>query len=73
MANAHQLAESTIQEVLTRADLEGLDHHSIYSALIWHLLSSMHRSGKTAADIASEVQFTLDNLGDDGDFHVVRN
>jgi len=73
MANAHQLAESTIQEVLTRADLEGLDQHSIYSALIWHLLPSMHKSGKTAADIAPPVQFTLDNLGDDGDFHVVRN
>ena len=73
MANAHQLAESTIQEVLTRADTQELDHHSIYSALIWHLLSSMHKSGKTAADIAPPVQFTLDNLGDDGDFHVVRN
>jgi len=73
MANAHQLAASMIQEAMTRDDAEGLDHPSVYSALIWHLLSSMHQSGKSGADIASEIQFTLDNLGDDGDFHVVRN
>ncbi len=37
------------------------------------LIERYKEAGRTPADIVSEIRYTLDNIDDDGTFHVSRN
>ncbi len=50
-----------------------VDANAYGQALIWKILEMYKDNGRSAADIVGEVTYTLENLDDDGTFHVSRN
>ena len=66
------LAKEHLEAGLKAADAAGIDGNAYGQALLWSL--QYYRSiGRTEQDIRDEVSYSIDNLDDDGTFHVSRN
>ncbi|HKI73873.1 MAG TPA: hypothetical protein VJ998_04485 [Pseudomonadales bacterium] len=73
MADAYSLAKQHLDAGIAEAAENNIDLNAYGQALVWKLLERYKEAGRTGADIVSEMQYTLDNLDDDGTFHVSRN
>ncbi len=73
MANAYSLAKQHLDAGVAEAEAENISLNAYGQALVWKLLELYKENGRSHEDIVSEVQYTLDNLDDDGTFHVSRN
>ncbi len=71
---AYQLAQEDFSAGVARAAEQNVDADMYGQALIWEVLKMYTASGRSPADIRSEIQFTLDNYDDDDPIlHVSRN
>ncbi len=73
MADAYTLARQHLEAGVLEAAENNVDANAFGQALIWKVLEMYKTNGRSAKDIIDEVQYTLDNLDDDGTFHVSRN
>jgi hypothetical protein len=73
MANAYSLAKQHLETGVAEALENNIDSNAYGQALIWKVLEMYQANGRTGSDIVNEVQYTLENLDDDGTFHVSRN
>ncbi|MCB1644596.1 MAG: hypothetical protein KDI36_04045 [Pseudomonadales bacterium] len=73
MADAYTLAKQHLDTNIAEAADNNVDLNAYGQALVWKLIEKYKEAGRTNADIISEVQYTLDNIEDDGTFHVSRN
>jgi hypothetical protein len=71
--NAFELTKKHLISGITEAQGEGIDGAAYGQAMMWNLLQYYHSLGRKEDDIRGEVQYALDNIDDDGDFHVSRN
>ena len=58
---------------LEEAESAGISGNAYGQALLWNLLQYYRSIGRSEQDIRDEVSYALDNLDDDGTFHVSRN
>ncbi len=71
---AYQIAAEHLEAGVKAAEAENIDSNQYGQALIWLALKMYAASGRSAADIRSEIMFTLDNYDDDDPIlHVSRN
>ncbi|HIG41240.1 MAG: hypothetical protein ABGY96_12290 [bacterium] len=73
MADAYSLAKKHLDEGVAAAAAENIDLNKYGQALVWKLLELYVENGRDLKDINEEIQYTIENLGGDGIFHVVRN
>lgn len=73
MADAYSLAKQHLDAGVTEAIDNNIDSNAYGQALIWKILEMYQANGRSGNDIVNEVQYTLENLDDDGTFHVSRN
>lgn len=73
MADAYSLAAKHLDENISEAADNNVDLNSYGQALVWKLIERYQAEGRPNTDIISEIQYTLDNIADDGTFHVSRN
>ena len=73
MTNAYSLAKAHLDKCILEASEHNIDLHAYGQALLWKLIERYKESGRSNLDIISEIQYTLDNIEDDGTFHVSRN
>jgi len=73
MTNAYSLAKEHLDKCLQEATKNNIDLNTYGQALIWMLIERYQESGRSNSDIISEIQYTLENIDDDGTFHVSRN
>lgn len=73
MADAYSLAKQHLDAGMTEAKENNIDSNAYGQALIWKILEMYQANGRSGNDIVNEVQYTLENLEDDGTFHVSRN
>jgi len=73
MADAYSLAEQHLEANVAEAGAQNIDANTYGQALIWKILEMYSKSGGKFEDIASEIEFTMENLDGDGIFHVIRN
>lgn len=73
MADAYSLAKKHLDAGINEASENNIELNAYGQALVWKLLERYREEGRSVADIVSEVQYTLDNIEDDGTFHVSRN
>ncbi len=73
MADAYSLAKQHLDAGLKDARKNNIDENAYGQALIWKILEMYQANGRSEKDIIDEVQYTLENLDDDGTFHVSRN
>lgn len=73
MTDAYTLAKQHLDAGIAEAAANNIGLGAYGQALIWKLLERYKEDGRSVSDIVSEVQYTLDNLDDDGTFHVSRN
>ncbi len=73
MADAYSLAKKHLDAGVADAKDNNVDANAFGQALIWKILEMYKENGRTASDIVGEVTYTLENLDDDGTFHVSRN
>ena len=71
--NAFEMTKQHIIDGLGAAEAEGIDGNAYGQALMWNLLQFYRSLGRSEADIRGEVEYALDNMEDDGTFHVSRN
>lgn len=71
--NAFELTREHLVLGLKSAEDEGIEGKAYGQAMLWNLLQYYRSLGRTERDIRDEVGYALDNLEDDGDFHVSRN
>lgn len=71
--NAFELTKGHLLNGLKSAEDDGIDGTAYGQALMWNLLQYYRSLGRSERDIRDEVGYALDNLDDDGDFHVSRN
>ncbi len=71
--NVFAMSKENLEAGINQAKAQGIDGNAYGQALMWNLLQYYHWMGRTEADIKSEFQYAIDNLEDDGDFHVSRN
>lgn len=71
--NAFSLTKEHLIAGLEAAEAEGIDGNAYGQALMWNLLQYYRSLGRKEQDIRDEVGYALDNLDDDGTFHVSRN
>lgn len=67
------LAKEHLETGLEAAAEAGIEGNAYAQALLWNLLQYYRRNGRTAQDIRDEISYSIDNLEDDGTFHVSRN
>jgi hypothetical protein len=67
----HQWARQEIQRSLDAVDAQGFDHAMALRALLSAVVECS-RTGRTAADLAAELQFLAENLDDDRDYNFMR-
>ena len=71
---AYQLAQQDLEAGVAKAAENNVDADTYGQALIWQVLRMYAANGRSAFDIRSEVEFTLDNYDDDDPIlHVSRN
>jgi len=73
MADAYSIAKKHLDAGIAEAAENNISINAYGQALIWKLLEFYRENGRSVSDIVSEVQYTLDNIDDDGTFHVSRN
>lgn len=73
MADAYSMAKQHLEAGVAEAVENNIDTNAYGQALIWKILEMYKANGRSGSDIIEEVQYTLDNLDDDGTFHVSRN
>ncbi|MEX1237658.1 MAG: hypothetical protein WD994_05265 [Pseudomonadales bacterium] len=73
MTDAYTLARQHLDAGILEATKNDISLAAYGQALVWKLLERYQQEGRSVADIVSEVQYTLDNIEDDGTFHVSRN
>ena len=73
MTNAYSLAKEHLDKCLQEATKNNVDLNTYGQALIWMLIDRYQEAGRSNSDIISEIQYTLENIDDDGTFHVSRN
>ena len=73
MADAYSLAKKHLDAGIAEAAENNVSVNAYGQALIWKLIERYKEEGRSVSDIVSEVQYTLDNIDDDGTFHVSRN
>ena len=73
MADAYSPAKKNLDAGVAEAAENNVDANAYGQALIWKILEMYKDNGRSAADIVGEVTYTLENLDDDGTFHVSRN
>jgi hypothetical protein len=73
MADAYTLAKNHLNAGIQEAAENNIDLNAYGQALVWKLIERYKESGRSAADIISEIKYTLENVDDDGTFHVSRN
>lgn len=71
--NAFSMTKDQITEGLKAAEAEGIDANAYSQAMLWNLLQLYRSLGRKEADIRDEISYAIDNLEDDGTFHVSRN
>ena len=71
--SAFTLAREHLEAGLKSAEEAGIDGNAYGQALLWSLLQYYRSTGRSEQDIRDEVGYSLDNLDDDGTFHVSRN
>jgi hypothetical protein len=67
----HQWARQEIQRSLDAVDAQGFDRAMALRALLSAVVECS-RAGRTAADLAAELQFLAENLDDDRDYSFMR-
>jgi flagellar biosynthesis/type III secretory pathway chaperone len=73
MANAYAIAEQHLETNIAAAAAENVDLNAYGQALIWKVIEANQKAGRKNEDIIDEIKYTLDNIADDGTFHVSRN
>jgi len=73
MSNSYDIAKKHLQAAIADAAANNVDVDQLGQALIWEVLQLYRENGRKSRDIVEEVQYTLDNINDDGIFHVSRN
>jgi flagellar biosynthesis/type III secretory pathway chaperone len=73
MANAYAIAEQHLETNIAAAAAENVDLNAYGQALIWKVIEVYQKAGRKNEDIIDEIKYTLDNIADDGTFHVSRN
>lgn len=73
MANAYALAEQHLETNIAAAAADNVDLNAYGQALVWKLIEAYQKAGRKNEDIIDEIKYTLDNIADDGTFHVSRN
>lgn len=71
--NAFSLTKEHLIDGLKVAEDNSIEGSAYGQALMWNLLQYYKSTGRKESDIREEVNYALDNLEDDGDFHVSRN
>lgn len=71
--NAFSLTKEHLIDGLKVAEDNSIEASAYGQALMWNLLQYYKSTGRKESDIREEVNYALDNLEDDGDFHVSRN
>ena len=71
--NAFELTREQLERDIQAAADQGIDGPAFGQAMMWNLLQFYRSLGRSEQDIRDEVGYALDNLEDDGDFHVSRN
>ncbi len=71
--NTFEVTKEHLIEGLKAAEDAGVSGSAYGQALLWNLLQYYRSLGRTEADIRGEVEYALDNIEDDGTFHVSRN
>jgi hypothetical protein len=67
----HQWARHTIEQSLLDEDAQGFDQAVALRALLSAVIER-NRAGRSAADLAAELQFIADNLDDQRDYSFMR-
>lgn len=73
MADAYSLAKEHLDKNIAEAADNNIDLNAYGQALVWKLIERYQAEGRSTADIVSEIKYTLENIDDDGTFHVSRN
>ncbi|HIE86845.1 MAG: hypothetical protein ABGY43_19640 [bacterium] len=73
VSDAYSLVSKHLDSSIAEARENNVDLNAYGQALIWMLIERYKQNGGTHEDIVSEIQYTLDNIEDDGTFHVSRN
>ena len=71
--NAFSLTKEHLIDGLKAAEELNIDGNAYGQALLWNLLQYYKSLGRSETDMRDEISYALDNLDDDGDFHVSRN
>lgn len=67
----HQWARQEIQRFLDSVEAQGFDQAMALRALLSAVVEHS-RAGRSAADLAAELQFLAENLDDDRDYSFMR-
>jgi hypothetical protein len=67
----HQWARQEIERSLQGVEVQGFDQAMALRALLSAVVE-FSRAGRTAADLAAELQFLADNLDDERDYSFMR-
>ncbi len=67
----HQWARQAIEQSLQGVEAQDFDQAMALRALLSAVVERS-RAGRSAADLAAELQFLADNLDDDRDYRVMR-
>ncbi len=73
MASAYTLAETHLKTGIAAAAEENIDLNAYGQALVWKVIEAYQAAGRSNDDIINEIKYTLENIADDGTFHVSRN
>lgn len=73
MASAYTIAQNHLETGIAAAAEENVDLNAYGQALVWKLIEAYQKAGRSNEDIINEIKYSLDNIADDGTFHVSRN
>lgn len=72
MTDAYTLAKQHLDTGIKDAADNNVDIDAYGQALVWKLIERYKAEGRSVQDIVDEIKYTLDNIEDDGTFHVSR-
>jgi hypothetical protein len=73
MTDAYTLAKQHLDTGIQEAADNNVDLNAYGQALVWKLIERYKAEGRSVNDIVGEITYTLENVEDDGTFHVSRN
>lgn len=71
--NVYEFTKEQVLAGIATVEQEGTTPAAYGQAMMWNLLQYYKDSGRSESDIRDEVTYALENLDDDGIFHVSRN